>query len=208
MLRELRSGPLTGSSYPPSGATRRSSRTAPGGAIVTWKAGDIYAQRVNGSGIVQWTANGVALCTAASDQSGPMIVSDGAEGAIVTWMDERSGATDIYAQRVAASGGIPTSVRDTPPITALTVLQNHPNPFNATTTLDIMIATASPLQIDVFDVAGRRVRGIMVEGAEAGWRSVPFDGRDDRGRALASGVYFYRVRASGTTVTRKMIIAR
>jgi hypothetical protein len=82
-----------------------------GGAIVTWydtRSGnnDIYAQRVNSSGVVQWTANGTALCTAAGNQQYPEIVPDGAGGAIVTWYDPRSGNWDIYAQRVNASGAV------------------------------------------------------------------------------------------------------
>ena len=82
-----------------------------GGAIVTWQdyrsgtTSDIYAQRVNAAGVPQWTANGVALCTAAGVQQSPTIVSDGAGGAIVTWQDLRGGTTyDIYAQRVNAAG--------------------------------------------------------------------------------------------------------
>jgi phosphosulfolactate phosphohydrolase-like enzyme len=80
------------------------------GAIVAWydyRSGtnyDVYAQRVNASGIVQWTANGVALCTAAADQQLPRIVSDGAGGAIVAWADYRSSFGDIYAQRIGTSG--------------------------------------------------------------------------------------------------------
>ncbi len=82
-----------------------------GGAIVTWqdfRSGnlDIYAQRVNASGTVQWTTNGVALCTATEYQHNPTITSDGAGGAIVTWYDVRSGDWDIYAQRVNASGAV------------------------------------------------------------------------------------------------------
>jgi hypothetical protein len=82
-----------------------------GGAIVTWydfRSGsyDIYAQRVNTSGTVQWAANGVAICTAAGEQSFPTIISDGAGGAIVTWTDYRSGNGDIYAQWVYSSGGV------------------------------------------------------------------------------------------------------
>ena len=61
---------------------------------------DIYAQRVNAAGSPQWTADGVALCTAANDQRDPTIVSDGAGGAIVTWDDRRNGGYDIYAQHV------------------------------------------------------------------------------------------------------------
>ena len=83
-----------------------------GGAIVVWEdhrpsgaVGDIYAQRVNASGVPQWTANGVAVCTAGSDQLNPRIVTDGAGGAVIVWQDYRSlGEIDIYAQRVNATG--------------------------------------------------------------------------------------------------------
>jgi hypothetical protein len=79
-----------------------------GGALVAWqdeRSGlDIYAQRVNSAGVPQWTADGVALCTAANIQLYPTIVSDGAGGAIATWGDFRSGNADIYAQRVNAAG--------------------------------------------------------------------------------------------------------
>ena len=83
-----------------------------GGAIVTWQDGrsgtndDIYAQRISGTGTVQWAANGVALCTATGDQWSPTITSDGAGGAIVTWYDWRSDYGDIYAQRISAAGAV------------------------------------------------------------------------------------------------------
>ena len=87
-----------------------------GGAIVTWSDfrggdhSDIYAQRMSGAGVAQWTADGVALCTATDDQSVPRIVSDGGapgeggSGAIVTWFDYRTDGQDIYAQRIGANG--------------------------------------------------------------------------------------------------------
>ncbi len=82
-----------------------------GGAIVAWHdyrdfiSFDISAQRVSAAGVPQWTANGVALCTAAGDQNYPSMVADGAGGAIVAWMDGRGGSGyDIYAQRVDAAG--------------------------------------------------------------------------------------------------------
>jgi len=84
-----------------------------GGVIVTWQDSrsgnsDVYAQRVNASGTVQWAAEGVALCTATGGQSSPRIVSDGAGGAIVTWGDSRDGfyARRVYAQGVNASGAV------------------------------------------------------------------------------------------------------
>jgi hypothetical protein len=88
-----------------------------GGAIVAWQDGrssvtqsDIFAQHVLASGAVDgaWPANGIALAVVAGVQDSPAIVSDGAGGAIVTWMDSRSGASnvDVYAQRVLASGHV------------------------------------------------------------------------------------------------------
>jgi hypothetical protein len=96
----------TGNQYPPTIVSDGS-----GGAIVTWydrRSGnnDIYVQRVNASGAVQWAADGVALCTATGNQNSPTIVSDGSGGAIVTWDDYRSGLSDIYVQRVNASGAV------------------------------------------------------------------------------------------------------
>lgn len=86
-----------------------------GGAIVTWTdrrsgTNDLYAQRVNSGGTVQWTANGVAVSTAAGDQSSgtatspPQILPDGFGGAIMAWQDHRSGNWDIYAQGISAGG--------------------------------------------------------------------------------------------------------
>ncbi|HKW13068.1 MAG TPA: hypothetical protein VJS69_01140, partial [Candidatus Krumholzibacteria bacterium] len=81
-----------------------------GGAIVTWQDFrnganfDLYAQRVNAAGAMQWTANGVVVCTAAGDQDSPTITTDGAAGAIVSWYDFRIATSDIYAQRINAAG--------------------------------------------------------------------------------------------------------
>ncbi|HEY6953365.1 MAG TPA: T9SS type A sorting domain-containing protein [Bacteroidota bacterium] len=81
-----------------------------GGAIVTWQDlrngsnYDIYAQRVNSAGVVQWTTNGVVVCDSTGDQQSPFIVSDGAGGAIITWLDGRSVSPGFYAQRINSSG--------------------------------------------------------------------------------------------------------
>jgi len=76
-----------------------------GGAIVVWQTAgsDIYAQRVNSAGAIQWNVNGVAVCTASGVQYLYAIVPDGAGGAIVLWVDQRAAAA-VYAQRLNASG--------------------------------------------------------------------------------------------------------
>ena len=103
-----------------------------GGAIVTWDDDrssnwDIYAQKIAAAGTVQWTANGVALCTATGDQQVPTITSDGAAGAIVTWQDQRSGSNyDIYAQRILA-GGTPQWTANGVALCTATGSQDYPS---------------------------------------------------------------------------------
>ncbi len=80
-----------------------------GGAIMAWQdqrngERDIYAQKVDAAGTVQWTADGVAICLETGDQYYPEIATDGMGGAYITWQDPRFGAYDIYAQRVDAGG--------------------------------------------------------------------------------------------------------
>lgn len=83
-----------------------------GGAIITWSDSrngnsDVYAQRVLGSGEVDpnWPANGRALCTSSENQYPAAIVTDGAGGAIVVWIDGRNEEdADVYAQRVFSTG--------------------------------------------------------------------------------------------------------
>lgn len=80
------------------------------GAIVAWCDNrnsvdqDVYVQRVDALGRVMWTTDGVLLCAAKGDQLVPGIVSDGNGGAIITWVDGRSGTYSIYAQRVDQLG--------------------------------------------------------------------------------------------------------
>lgn len=96
------------------GPQHRSVANGYGGVILAWQdvrngSGnlDLFAQRVSATGAVQWTANGVPLCTAADEQSIGSIVGDGAGGAIVAWQDHRSGTSyDIYAQRVSPAGAV------------------------------------------------------------------------------------------------------
>ena len=101
-----------------------------------------------------------------------------------------------------------TGVGNAPALRELNVLQNRPNPFGNMTDLQIGLPSASKVDVVVYDIAGRRVRTMTSRFASAGWKSIPFDGRDNAGNPLASGVYFYRVSASGTTITNKMVITR
>ena len=139
-----------------------------------------------------------------------MITTDGAGGAIVVWDVSLPDPDDddLYAQRGSGSGLIPTAVSELPPTPSLIVGNNYPNPFATQTRFSVTTPRATEESIEVFDVAGRRVRHADLGRVREPWRQVSFDGRDDAGHLLPSGVYFYRVHAGNETATKKMVIAR
>ncbi|RMI06693.1 MAG: T9SS C-terminal target domain-containing protein [Calditrichaeota bacterium] len=89
------------------------------------------------------------------------------------------------------------------------LLQNYPNPFNPTTTISFDLPHATRITLHVFDVSGRQVRKLADGQYAAGSHQVVWDGRDDNGVQVASGVYFYRLSTgSGFVATRKMVLLR
>ena len=85
--------------------------------------------------------------------------------------------------------------------------QNVPNPFNPTTTIHYDVpAGGGVVAIRVFDVSGRLVRTLVDANQTPGVKSVIWNGADDRGRGVASGLYFYKMSAPGFTSTRKMLL--
>lgn len=96
-----------------------------GGFIVVWWDdrdifADIYAQRINVDGILQWNKTGVHVCTAGGVQQNPKLVSDGSEGTIIYWLDYRQDFVNstedaIYAQRIDANG-LPLWQKDGVPV--------------------------------------------------------------------------------------------
>jgi len=97
---------------------------------------------------------------------------------------------------------------DVPLVTAL--LGNFPNPFNPSTTIRFEVQGSRFVKIEVYDIRGRLVR-ILLDGSkgfEAGRHSVVWDGRDDNGVQVGSGVYLYRMRAGGYEAVRRMVLMK
>lgn len=104
----------------------------------------------------------------------------------------------------------PTSVADPLPPELLSnmVLQNFPNPFNPSTTIAYTVAEESPVEITVFNVGGEKVTTLTNETKSAGRYNVFWDGRDESGREVSSGVYFYRLSIGDYRSTKKMLMLK
>jgi C1A family cysteine protease len=86
--------------------------------------------------------------------------------------------------------------------------QNVPNPFNPRTTIRYSIPAAADVELVIYDANGKLVRRLVEQRLAAGDHAATWDGRDDAGRGVASGVYFYHLMADGRELARKMILLR
>jgi hypothetical protein len=82
---------------------------------------------------------------------------------------------------------------------------NHPNPFNGSTTIDYYLARRSSVTLTVYDVSGTRVRRLVAAVKSAGLHTVGWDGKNDRGLYVGSGVYFFRLDVGEQTLARKAL---
>jgi hypothetical protein len=117
----------------------------------------------------------------------------------------------INKGRMVPSGTIPT---DLPQISYLPRLgkfrlqQNFPNPFNPTATIRFEIARPAHVRLNVYDIRGRLVKTLVDELRQANSYQVVWDGTNNSGGAVASGVYFYRMTAGSFVQTHKMMLLK
>ncbi len=88
------------------------------------------------------------------------------------------------------------------------VNQNHPNPFNPTTTISYQLPENSKVNIKVFNIAGQLVATLIDEEQQAGYHEITWDGRSNSDKTVPSGVYLYRVRTDNGSIARKMMMLK
>ncbi len=107
--------------------------------------------------------------------------------------------------------GTPTGIDDPGdevPAVGFTLSQNRPNPFNPTTTIAYSIAQPGDVLLEIYNVAGQKMRTLVDERRSSGPHEVVWDGRNDRGEPAGSGIYFYRITSETFTSSRKMILLK
>ncbi|UCE18842.1 MAG: T9SS type A sorting domain-containing protein, partial [Gemmatimonadota bacterium] len=121
---------------------------------------------------------------------------------IVFTTDERIvfGASSIFAVRVEAL--VPAEY---------SLAQNYPNPFNPTTDIQFQIAdNGSPVQttLKIYNILGQEVRTLVNEEKEPGYYTLTWDGRNEEGNEVPSGVYFYSMEAGDFQATKRMVLMK
>jgi hypothetical protein len=95
------------------------------------------------------------------------------------------------------------------PITRLALYQNHPNPFNPSTSIRYYVPELGEVTLGVYDARGSFVVNLVDgEREEPGNHTVTWNGRGAGGKSVASGVYFYRLKVGKGEQTRKMVLLR
>ena len=109
--------------------------------------------------------------------------------------------------------GAPVAVPDDiPTADEMIVMGPYPNPFNPSTSIRLFVpglaGTNENVELNVYDVNGRRVRTLYTGAVSTGWHTWVWDGRDNSGRAQSSGLYFLRAQCAGTTAVHKMSLIK
>ena len=93
--------------------------------------------------------------------------------------------------------------------THTSLLGNYPNPFNPQTTISFSVSESSSfVTLDIYNVKGQQVRTLVNEQLTSGFYSYIWDGKNNAGRSVTSGIYFYKMQNSDYTRTRKMILLK
>ncbi len=141
------------------------------------------------------------------------LTSDG--DGIVDYIDRAVEEGGVYLYRLEAEG-IPGLYVETDeirlPVAHARLYQNHPNPFNPSTTIPFTVpgpdGGRGAVSLAIYDVRGSRIKTLVEGPFPTGRHSVQWDGRNERGERVSSGVYFVRLRTAGAKMTRKLVLLR
>lgn len=105
------------------------------------------------------------------------------------------------------SQGLSNTIEEPTP-TEYSLSQNHPNPFNPETTIKYALKEDSRVELTIYNILGEKVRTLVDEQQPAGYKSVLWDGRNEHGVAVPSGIYIYRIRAGDFIKAHRMVLLK
>jgi hypothetical protein len=114
--------------------------------------------------------------------------------------------TGYYGDNAAT--GLADPVTDVGMPVEFALMQNYPNPFNAVTRIEFAVAERGRMSLEIFNILGQKVATLVSDIRPGGTYQITWQGKDDRGFPVASGIYFYRLRSGQQVQTRRMVLLR
>ena len=189
-------------------------QTSDGGFILAGRmfppSGDEWSQvwviRTNSAGDTLWTKT----FGGAGMEDGYCIQPTPDNGYIVVGFTDSfgEGATDCYLVKLGPDPVLPTDINDEPNslLPNFALRQNYPNPFNPSTEIEFDLQRRSVARLTIYNILGQEVRKLVDAELSAGHHTVTWDGSDDAGKRVSTGIYFYRFETEGYSESRKMVL--
>lgn len=92
--------------------------------------------------------------------------------------------------------------------TGFAISQNYPNPFNQSTKIEFNLANSGFVSLNIYDLLGRKIQTLVNQHLSWGYKSVLWDGKDNSGNDVASGIYFYRLKVGDFCQTKKLVLLK
>ncbi len=115
---------------------------------------------------------------------------------------------DLEILQAAQNDFIPTSVDDPVVVVEASLHQNYPNPFNPSTTISYDLNEQTQVQLSIFNVKGQKIITLVNDNRNAGIHSVIWNGRDENGKSVPSGIYLYKLQTEKNSSIKKMILMK
>ncbi len=174
----------------------------------------IKAQLVSTSGDILWSLEGEIIGEDILERRIPQLVFNGSNTVYSIWHDYRSGNTynsiyNLYAQKINVSE---TGIFENNTIKqSENLFSNYPNPFNPSTTISFNLSNEQNQQVDlsIYNLKGQKVKTFLINpSTDLPVNSVTWNGEDDNGKSVSSGIYFYKLKTGNFEQSKKMLMIK
>jgi hypothetical protein len=163
--------------------------------LLTGKTRDILSFPDKNAEKGYWSPNGKQFCYSVTEYSESIKQPSDAKGASLRIANFQPEET------------VRPEIKSSAPM-QFALIGNHPNPFNPSTTIEFTIPSAGAVNLTIYNTAGQKVRELVAGSQTAGKHSAVWNGRDENGKPVSSGVYIAQLKMEGKVESRRMMLVK